>query len=135
MYIFIYPCLQVFLSRVENELFELPEAGIKYTNLSREEWNAIRSLADNRNIIIKKADKGSCIVIWDSNDYLMEAEKQFSDKKVYQEVNNTENILSKLAELSNKMFSSLKKSGYITEKQLLNFEEEWLYYRKTTFKF
>ena len=123
MYIFIYPCLQVFLSRVENELFELPEAGIKYTNLSREEWNAIRSLADNRNIIIKKADKGSCIVIWDSNDYLMEAEKQFSDKKVYQEVNNTENILSKLAELSNKMFSSLKKSGYITE-------EEWLYYRR-----
>ena len=135
MYIFIYPCLQVFLSRVENELFELPEAGIKYTNLSREEWNVIRSLADNRNIIIKKADKGSCIVIWDSNDYLMEAEKQFSDKKVYQEVNNTENILSKLAELSNKMFSSLKKSGYITEKQLLNFEEEWLYYRKTTFKY
>ena len=135
MYIFIYPCLQVFLSRVENELFELPEAGIKYTNLSREEWNVIRSLADNRNIIIKKAEKGSCIVIWDSNDYLMEAEKQFSDKKVYQEVNNTENILSKLAELSNKMFSSLKKSGYITEKQLLNIEEEWLYYRKTTFKY
>ena len=28
-----------------------------------------------------------------------------------------------------------KKSGYITEKQLLNFEEEWLYYRKTTFKY
>ena len=58
-----YPCLEVFLSQVENELFELPKADIKCSNLSREEWNAIRSLADDRNIIIKKADKGSCIVI------------------------------------------------------------------------
>ena len=44
-------------SQVENELFELPKADIKYSNLSMEEWNAITSLADDRNIIIKKADK------------------------------------------------------------------------------
>ena len=55
--------LEVFLSQVQNELFKLPQADIKYSNLSREEWNAIRSLADDRNIIIKKADKGSYIVI------------------------------------------------------------------------
>ena len=55
--------LEVFLSQVQNELFKLPQADIKYSNLSREEWNAIRSLADDKNIIIKKADKGSYIVI------------------------------------------------------------------------
>ena len=55
--------LEVLLSQVQNELFKLPQADIKYSNLSREEWNAIRSLADDRNIIIKKADKGSYIVI------------------------------------------------------------------------
>ena len=60
---------------------------------------------------------------------LMEAEKQLNDKKVYQKVSNGENILSKLAEMSNKMFSSLKKSGYITEKQLKYFSSE---YRKAT---
>ena len=49
----------------------------------------------------------------------MEAEKQLSDKEVYQKLNNSENILSNLAEMSNKMFSSLKKKTYIT-------------YRKTT---
>ena len=48
----------------------------------------------------------------------MEAEKHLSDKRVYQEVSNSENILRKLAEMSNKMFSSLKKRGYITEKPL-----------------
>ena len=55
--------LEVFLSQVQNELFKLSQADIKYSNLSREEWNALRSLADDRNIIIKKADKGSYIVI------------------------------------------------------------------------
>ena len=105
-------CLEVFLSQVENELFELPQADIKYFNLSREEWNAIGSLADDRNIIIKKADKGSFIVIWGRNDYLKEAEKQLSDKKVYQE-------------MSNKMFSSLKNRVYITEKQLKYFSYEY----------
>ena len=108
-------CCEVFLSQVENELLELPNADIKYSNLSREDWNVIRSLADDRIIIIKKADKGSCIVIWGRNDYLMETEKQLSNKKVYQEVIV---ILSKLAKMSNKMFSSLKERGYITEKQL-----------------
>ena len=120
-----HPCLEVFLSQVENELFELPKAVIKYSNPSREEWNTIRSLADDRSIIIKKADKGSCIVIWGRNDYLMEAEKQLSDKKVYQEVSNGENILSKLAEMSKKIFINLKKRGYITEKQLKYFSYEY----------
>ena len=44
----------------------------------------------------------------------MEAEKQLSDNKVYQEVSNSVNILPKLAEMSNKMFSSLKKTKNVT---------------------
>ena len=49
----------------------------------------------------------------------MEAEKQLNDKKVYQEVSNSENSLSKLAEMSNRMFSNLKK-GVILLKNNLN---------------
>ena len=55
----------------------------------------------------------------------MEVEKQLSDKKVYQEVSNGENILSKLAEMSKKIFINLKKRGYITEKQLKYFSYEY----------
>ena len=39
------------------------------------EWEAIRSLAGDRCIVIKKADKGSCVVVFNRLDYLMEAEK------------------------------------------------------------
>ena len=42
-----HSCLEVFLSQVENELFEVLKADIKYSITSREEWNPIRSLADN----------------------------------------------------------------------------------------
>ena len=44
--------------------------------------------------MIKKVNKGSCIVVRDRNDYLLEAERRVSDSKVYIDVSNTENILS-----------------------------------------
>ena len=62
--------------------------------------------------MLKKADKGSCVVVWDRNDYLQEAERQLSDTKVYRDVSNTENILSKLSDTSNTMFNSLKRRGF-----------------------
>lgn len=64
-------------------MFELLKTDIKYSNLSKEEWNAIRYLADDRNIILEKAEKGSLIVIWGKNNYVMKAQKQPSDETVY----------------------------------------------------
>ena len=40
----------------------------------------------NRSIIIKPADKSSCVVEWDREDYLAEGNKQLSDKSTYAEV-------------------------------------------------
>ena len=124
-----HSCLEVFLSQVENELFQITKQDLRYSNLSKEEWRAIRSLADDRSIVIKKADKGSCVVVWDRNDYVLEAEKQLSDPSVYRDVSNNENILPKLSEATNKMFSSLRRKGFITEKQLNYFTYE---YKKAT---
>ena len=59
-----------------NELFELGETSLGYSNFSKEDWQAMRALANDRSIVIKKADKGSSVVIWDRNDYIAEAEKQ-----------------------------------------------------------
>ena len=86
------------------------------------------SLADDRSIVIKKADKGSSVVVWDRRDYIAEAEKQLKDQNVYKDVDFTEKILQDLAETSNKMFRSLKTKGKIDEKQLKYFTYE---YKKT----
>ena len=88
----------------------------------------MRSLADDRNILIKKANKGSNVVVWDRYDYIAEAEKQLKDQNVYKDVEFTEKILQDLVETSNKMFRSLKTKEKIDEKQLKYFKYE---YKKT----
>ena len=55
-------------------------------------------------------------MVWDRNDHILEAQKQLSDPRVYQDVGNSENILPKLSEANNKMFGSLRKKDFIAEK-------------------
>ena len=44
------------------------------------------SLENDKNVIIKPADKGSSIVVWDRLDYLADAEEQLSESKTCKEV-------------------------------------------------
>ena len=100
--------LKLFLSQIERELFEIPKKRLDYSNFSKEEWECMRSLANDRSIIIKtNADKGSCVVVWDREDYIAVAEKQLSDKNVYRDVNFKSKILKDLAETSNNIFKNL----------------------------
>ena len=39
----------------------------------------MRSLQNGRSVVIKLADKGSAVVVWDRNDCLKEAKRQLSD--------------------------------------------------------
>ena len=75
------------------------------------------SLADDQNLVIKKANKGSCVVVWDQNHYLMEAEKQLSDKNVYKDVKFNEKLTQDLTETSNKIFRNLRNRVFITDKE------------------
>ena len=82
------------------------EYSLRY--MSREEWQAVRSFDHHRNTEIKKADKGSCVVILDQKDHLLEAEKQLSNSKVYGDVSSTENILDKYQKQVIKCLAVLK---------------------------
>ena len=42
---------------------------------------------------MKKADKGSCVVVWDRGNYLSGAEKQLCDKIIYKDVSCKEKIV------------------------------------------
>ena len=53
------------------------------------------NLKNDQSIVIKEADKGSAVVIWDKKDYLMEAEKQLSCKETYEEVSSDPSFLIK----------------------------------------
>ena len=81
----------------------------------------MRLLADDRSVIIKKADKGSCIVVWDRSNSTREAEKQLKDQNVYRNVDLKDKTLSQLVDCSNRFFRNLKMKGHITEKELKYF--------------
>ena len=57
----------------------LPGTPLDY-NLSKEEWVAMRGLAEDQNIIIKLADKA----VWDQEDHLVEADRQIKDNETYE---------------------------------------------------
>ena len=82
------------------------ETSLGYSNFCKEEWQAMRALDNDRSIVIKKADKGSCVVVWDRNDCIAEAEKRLSDENIYKDVNFKDKILQDLADDSNKLFKS-----------------------------
>ena len=72
-------------------------------------------------MVIKRDDKGFCVVIWDRNDYVKETEIQLSNQNVYKSVEFKDKILSELVEKSNHFFKSLKARGIISEKELQHF--------------
>uniref|UniRef100_A0A803JSK4 Reverse transcriptase domain-containing protein n=1 Tax=Xenopus tropicalis TaxID=8364 RepID=A0A803JSK4_XENTR len=59
----------------------------KRNNCSKEEYEALKSLERNTEIIIKPADKGGGIVIMDKEKYVAECERLLSDKETYKELN------------------------------------------------
>ena len=75
--------------------------------------------ADDRNIVIKKTDKGS--TAWDRKDYIEESQKQLSDANVYKDVSYNEKILQEFSGTSIQLFQSLKSKGKNIDKQLKYF--------------
>ena len=96
----------------------IPEREKDY-NLHKDEYLAKRSLENDRNVIIKPADKELSIVVWDRLDYLAETEKQLIDSNIYKGVQLLEKDQIKLVQKSNSMFKELKKKTVITEKEKL----------------
>ena len=70
------------------------------------------SLKDEKSIIIKGAEKGAVVIVWDHEDYIKEASKQLEDINVYLEVPNDSSALVST------IFNSLEKNketwGFVT---------------------
>ena len=57
-------------------------------NLTPNERKALKELCNNKDIIIKPADKGSAVVIMQREDYLREGYRQLSDPKFYRKLDH-----------------------------------------------
>lgn len=92
-------------------------------NLNKKEVEALQSLQQNRNIIIKPADKGSAVVIMDREQYLWEGYRQLNDTTYYMKLSSpiylqtiplVEKIVQRLLE---KRFINRKQKAYLLGKE------------------
>ena len=58
--------------------------------------------------MIKSADKGSVVIVWDRENYIKEAEKQLGDENVYEEVSNN---VAYLLKTINEVIAKIRKQG------------------------
>ena len=86
------------MSELEKEVFKISPENSSYNNTFREEWEAIRSFADDRRIVMKKIYEGSYVVICNSTDYLLEAERKLNDSNVHNDVPFKEKLLASLVD-------------------------------------
>ena len=107
----------MFLSQLEKDIFSVLPGNTSSCNLTKHEWLAVRGLAEDKSIIIKPADKGSIVVLWDKVDYLAEAENHLSGSSTYKEVKFGEEELVKLVEQSNRMFKQLLSKKIISSEE------------------
>ena len=75
-------CVETFSNAVTDEIQNSIRRNIK-DNLTLRERNALNRLEHNRNIVIKKADKGGATVIMNTAWYKSEALRQLSDQNFY----------------------------------------------------
>ena len=73
---------------MEEKLLKIEVPKDKFNNLTKGERDALYNLKNDKTIVIKGADKGSAVVVWDREDYIKEAENQLGDTNIYEEVPN-----------------------------------------------
>lgn len=90
-------------------------AGRIRPNLNKEEKTALNEIKNNKNIIIKPADKGSAVVIMDRDQYVWEGHRQLQDTKYYTKLQ--EPIYPETTKLIKPIIEKLVEKKFINSKQ------------------
>ena len=113
----VHQSLDIFQRSFKLGLLNIKTKYNSKSNLSKEQRLGLKQLADNPEIIIKKADKGSAVVVMNTTDYLREGYRQLSDIKYYTKLPN--DPTDTIADNVTKTLTQMRHKGLITEK---NFE-------------
>ena len=68
--------IEVYLSCLEERLLKIEVPKDKFNSVTKGQRDALYNLKNDKTIVIKGADKGSAVVLWEREDYIKEAENQ-----------------------------------------------------------
>ena len=107
--------IELYLSRLEEEILSI-DTKLSYSNITKEERKALSDLRKDTSIIIKGADKGSGVIVWDREDYCKEANKQLGDTDVYENISG--DVSGDLARRVISYLQKIKRRGDISKEVL-----------------
>ena len=82
-----FASLDFFTKKCRHDIHKLKfNRNTKFSNLSSEEWAALKNLSKRNDIVVKSADKGGAVVVWRSDLYQKEALRQLSDTSFYAKI-------------------------------------------------
>ena len=111
--------IEVYMSSLEEKLMKTEISKDKYNNLTSKERQALYDLKNDKNIVIKGADKRSAVVVWDREDYIKKAEKQLRGFDAYEEVPDD---LEPLISTIHRMIGKIRKTGDL-KKEIIKYLE------------
>ena len=106
--------LETMFYSIEQDLHRLKYRQPRKKNLNKEEYQSIKSLKNNPDIIIKPADKGSAIAILNKDNYIAEGERQLQDEQFYEETHT--DLTGEVIHRVNLFANNMLQRGQITEK-------------------
>ena len=96
-----------------------PKTEKRKSNISKAERKAMKELLNDKEIIIKEADKGGCVVIMNTSHYVNMVKSQLNDSTTYRKVKpNCDNlVMNKLTEFVKKYKNVLtsQESNYLSK--------------------
>lgn len=92
---------------------------LERNNIVRAEWEALQDLSNNRALILKSSDKGSCTVLMERSLYVAEAMRQLSDRDFYLPLEDP--MFMETAEMLKTILTRMESLHILTKKQLAYF--------------
>ena len=108
------------LRKLSENLDKIPTKKKNYSNISKEEQKSLFNLRNNKDIIIKKADKGGNIVIMNTSYYVQKVNETLYNKNIYEKcklkaIKSSMNRIKKFVKNNKKYFDSQNyESNYIS---------------------
>ena len=113
------PAIEGYTDHLREEIKKLISANKVKHNISRKERDALKSLREDKNILIQKADKGGSIVVLNTIDYKNKITQMLNDPITYTVMMGDVDLNKAKSEID-KLVINLYANEYISKKQKKN---------------
>lgn len=107
--------INIFVKKVNYDVELLFKKDVKTLkkNLTKKEQDALISLLNNKDLVIKPADKGWAVVIWSRHLYIEEAYRHLKNEDFYQHLRNDPTEIMREELLS--LLTDAREKNWITD--------------------